>query len=597
VRAFACALALCAAAPWPCKAGADRVAPLDLPHGPLPTPEEHAHLAPAERIALASQATRERGQLGAAWLAWAALESAPGAEAGRAAAALAPQDAGVRFEVFLRTGSPGELWCALVAAATELPAQLWLSAIAVGALGIATLGAALGLALIGFGRMLSLHGHALGHLGRAGEPPVWPGALAMLAAVALLPLFGAGPALLLGVLGAAAEMRLAARDARVLAAALALCGLALGPVLDGFARVASAPSADASLIPAWRVDRGAALPGDEATLSASLRASDASLAHLALATAAKRTGRIERARELLSALDETGPLPLRARAENLLGIVELSEGDLRPALASFERARAHEESAPVLYNLAQAHARALELVERETMFEAARALDAELVASYAAQETGNANRYLVEVPLPARLLFERALRESEEASALAAGLRRAALGEGIPELGWLALPALGALGLGLRRRSIVRCTRCLRPVCSRCGGRRTRGVCLRCERLLARDGRVEAPIRKQELERDRRRLAWLHRVEGASALVLPGIGQLFTGRPLAGAALLALVSGGAGALALASAFPAPAELGALGGWLVRILAILALGFAYLAAIAQAARRIRSESPR
>lgn len=598
-RALALGLALAAGAALAARA-AERVDPLEVPSGPPPAPEQRAGMSAVDRIAAGATELRRRGRASLPTLAWAELMAGHAdPDAARRAASLAPDDPAVRFEAFLRTRAPSELLAALGACTRSLPAQLWLASAALAALCAGVLGSALGLSVLGFGRTLTLHGHALGHLGRTASPQAWPGALLLLSAAALLPLAGIGPALVMAVLGAAAAVRLSARDARMLALALVLCGVALGPLLDALARIASVRSSDPTLLSSWRVDRGVALPEDEARLQARVatEAGDPVVA-LALASEAKRGGRIDDARRLLVALDATaGSGPLRARTENLRGILALSEGDLEASIRAFDVARSHEESAAVLYNLAQAHARGLQLVEREAHFEAARALDAELVARYAALESSNANQFLIELPLPAGLLWRRVLAPSREAAALSAALRRFALGPLAPDAAWIALPVLGVLSLLLRRRSIARCTRCLRPVCSRCGGRRSRGVCVRCERLLARDGRVDARIRKQEFESDRRRLAWRNRAVAAAGLLLPGAGALFEGRTLTGATQLALLFGAVGLLASARFLVTPVDLAALGTWLAGGLGAAAVALAYLSAVGDSLRRLRAGSSR
>lgn len=561
-RGLLLGLLVALAAPF---AFADQVEPLEVPRGPGPAAEAHAELAPAERIEKAVKALEERGYAEQPLMAWALLEVAakePRPELVERALELAPSSPGLHVQAALEHGRMGALFGSVRALAHNLPALAWCLAMLWAALGLGVLIASVLLAVLVLVRTLSLHGHALGHMLRTGDAASGPAALAVLALLACVPLFGLGPGIQVALCGALAALGAARGLAGTMLGFLAASSLLIGPGLEYGARIATALNATSPLLAAWRVDFSEPLPGDEAKLEqAFARAPDDAFYSLSLANALKHRGETARAEKLLADAPPAASAVVEARTANLLGIVRLARGDASAAVTQFERARSYGETATVLYNLSQVYARRVELMRREELYTEARNRDAELVSQYAALEGANVHSYVIQEPLPASLYIGRMLSPTPEASALARSLRRLWLGSALPAWGWLLLPLLGVAGLPFRRSGLARCRRCDRAVCRRCSPVAGAGpTCPRCEGLFGTRAKTDARLRRQEQERDRLRQLWMRRMRAAAGLVLPGLGSLLEERMLAGMLRVGVLAFALGLALAGDALPAPFEM-------------------------------------
>jgi tetratricopeptide (TPR) repeat protein len=573
-----------------------RADPLHIPTGLLPEPERAANLSAVERVRAASEALREHGHAELPVLAWALLDAARDqqqAELAELAVELAPSSPGVRFEAARQLRDPLELLASLAALIWDLPGLLWLLALA----GIALLGGlvalALGTCLAAALRGLPLHGHALGHAMTRQEPPAWPGVLLCLSALCALPLLGVGALGVVAAFGALGALRLPRAQTLRLALALAALGAALGPGLDRVAPAIVAGARESDLIAAWRIDQGDALPGDlERIERASARAPEDALFRYVLATDWKRRGELERMHQALGDPTTSSEPALRAASFNLRGIARLAEGDLAQAVPAFERARSASESAAVLFNLSQAYGRALLLKEQEAAFAAASSLDDAMVNRYLAAEGANLHSVLIQTPLAIAIFLARALEPTPESRALAGQLREGLLGPLERDRLWLALPALGALALLLRRSSVTRCSRCKRPLCASCSREAmAAGTCMRCVRLFVRREHTDPRMRKAQLEKDRRRERWAQVRLAAGALVMPGSADVVEGRWLRGTASLFALGLAAGLVRAPELLPLPWDLGALGQSAPYALGLTLLAGLYAMALVQSVSRL------
>jgi tetratricopeptide (TPR) repeat protein len=578
---------------------AERADPLEVPSGPPPAPEAQAALSPADRLEGAAEAFRARGFDQLPILAWAVLETARAdrdPELIDRATSLAPGDPGVRFEAGWLARNPLLLSGSFAALVSSFPALAWLISWVGAAAVIAVLSTAVIAAAIGFARAVGLHGHALGHLFFASQPPSWPGVLAICSLLALVPLAGIGLLPLVAVGGALAIARLGLREAIFVGVALALAGLVTGPPLDRWASVASLGSGDFPLLSAWRSERSQPLPGDLERLRSGLNAYPESLLlRLALATALKRQGRIAEAESALEPFPATAPSRLRALAENQRGILALARGDTKRSTEAFEAARSIEESAAVLYNLSQAHGRSLRLGEQTELFAEARARDPELISRFTSFQGANLNQYLIELRIPLSAYIGAAFAPTAAGSELARGLRRGLLGPRAPGWAWALLPALPLAAAILRRRSIRRCSRCLRAICATCDpGARSKGsTCTRCAKLSLYDPRSDARMRKRQVALDRRRQTAVSRVLAALGLLVPGAPSLIEGSAARGALRLLALAAGLAAWLAALTVPAPPELGRLATLLPALAAVSLLGPLYGSSWRESARRLRT----
>ncbi len=575
-------------------ARAERAEPLDVPRGPGATPEAIAELSRAERVERAYRALAERGHLQMPVLAWALLGEGGSAQDLERAVELAPTTPSVLFEAARRSRDPVQLAYSLAALLQSFPGIVWFVTLAGAALGLGAFLASAWAILIGFLRTVTLHGHAFGHVTATRDPPSWPGVLIALAGLTLLPLAGLGPALVLGAAGALAALRSEARGSVFVAMAVATLGVVLGPALDYWSRIAVLQGRDAAVLAVWRVDRAQPLPGDRQRLERAVANEPGDLLlRLGLATAAKREGDIQAAKSALSLIPETGTVALHAQASNLVGILHLADGEVDASIGAFESARSTQETASTLYNLSQAYARGMRLVERSAPFAAARNIDPELVSRYTAFQGKNVHRFLIQEPLPLAAYLERASRPNAEAAELAQEIRLWTLGPGAPDWTWLALPVLGILAASLRRSGIRRCSRCERPLCARCSAMgKLASTCTRCVNLFARGSTIDPRIRRLHLDLDRRRQRRSAFARAGLGGLLPGALRVFDGRFAGGIVALVLAGMGVALVATPSFVPLPFEVGGLGSVVPASLGWVLLALAYLWGLLDAREQLR-----
>ena len=573
-----------------------RADPMQVPVGPLPEPEAAAALSASDRVLAAAAVLRDRGYDDLPVLAWALLDAARAQEQGalvERAVELAPRSPGVRFEAGRISGNPLEFVAAIGALARDLPGLLWLASLAGSALlgGLAVL--ALGVCAAAAFRGLPLHGHALGHRMTAQDPPAWPGTLLCLALLCALPLFGVGPMGLVAAAGALGALRFPRGQAAGVAFSLIALGAALGPGLDRAAPALVAVGRESVLIGAWRIDRGQALPGDLARLErVSERHPEDVLFRLALAVDQKRHGELARADQILGDAISSDHPGVRSAALNLRGIASLAEGDLNAAIPAFERARAAEESAPVMFNLSQAYGRALRLSDQESAFQAASALDPDLIARYLSANGANVHTVLIQAPLSLTVYLTRALQPSVESAALAREVREHLLGPAGRDRAWMALPVLGVLAFMMRRKSVARCSRCERPLCAKCSREAMKaGTCKRCVRLFVKRERTDPRLRKLQLDLDRRRQRRTQIELAACSLLAPGFADLLDGRFARGMLALFALGTGFALLQAPELLPLPWELGSLGLVVPPVLGLALVAPLYAVGFAKALRRL------
>jgi hypothetical protein len=277
----------------------------------------------------------------------------------------------------------------------------------------------------------------------------------------------------------------------------------------------------------------------------------------------------------------------------MLGILHLADGEVEASIGAFENARSTHETASILYNLSQAYARGMRLMERSAPFAAARNLDPELVSHYTSFEGKNVHRFLIQEPFPLAAYLERAARPSAEAAELAQEIRLWTLGPGAPDWIWLALPVLGVLAATLRRKGIRRCNRCERPLCKRCSPTgKLASTCTRCANLFARGSRIDPRIRRLHLDLDRSRQRRLAYARAAMGALLPGAVRVFDGRFAGGIVALVLAGMGIALVATPNFVPLPFEVGGLGALVPPLLGWLLLVPAYLWGLRDAREQLR-----
>jgi hypothetical protein len=572
----------------------DTADPLEVPTGAEPVLADRLD-SPERRIEAAIAGFRERGYQELPVLAAAALQSQGSAAEERALEA-APSIPAVRYEVGRRSSNPVEVARAIGSTLGNLPSLVWLASWVGAALGLGLLACTAGLVALGLARSIGLHGHWVGHLAWDRDPPAWPGGLILASLLVLLPLLGVGPMLLVALAGALAAFRLTRREGLWIGSALLVSGLLLGPALPLWARLATLRAHDPAVLAAWRIERQQPLPGDLARLERALETHPQhGPARLATAVASLRAGEIDRVEPILAELPEGLRPELAAHAGNLHGTVLLARGEVRDATLAFEAAAAAHETAGVLYNLSQAHGRGLRLSDQGRVFGAARELDPDLVTRYTGNESANVHHALIETPLPMRDYLTWALAPSPESAVLTRDLRERALGRVVPDRAWIGVALLGVVALFLRNGHIRRCTRCFRALCDRCSTvpSKKERQCARCASLFSQSASTDARLRREQLDRDRRRTRSTARGLAALGLLLPGAGRIFEGRTAGGAIALLLAASGGAALLTHGQHAVPPEVGGLAEILPVGFALLALVPAYGIAAGESVGRLRA----
>jgi tetratricopeptide (TPR) repeat protein len=580
------------AAPLALAANDVRAEPLVVPRG-LPTAATSKAAKNVDRIEGAVKALQDRGFEELPVLAWAMLDVARQEQAVpliERAAELAESTPSLQFEVARELRSPSHLFQALAGVAHSFPGLIWLASVGGAVVGCGLLLAGALIVALAFTRTAALNGHLLGHLITAQDPPSWPGVLLILSALALLPLAGVGPALLLAAACAVAGPRLGRRHAIAPALLMVVAGLLLGPALSAWSRIGALAGSQPTLVAAWRLENAQPLTGDRERLAGVVEARpDDLLLRVVLAKAWLRSGDLKRANALLDDLPNAAHPALLARAENLRGTIAVARGDLDKGIDAFESARAADESAAVLYNLAQTHGRAVRLMERSSLFESARALDPDLITKYTAFAGSNVHRYLIQDPIPLWMYVERAFEASAESEAILRTVRAWAFGPHTPGWVWVLLPLTGMSGLFFQRKTIWRCGRCSRAICAHCNSSEgaTETTCNRCARLFSRDGRSDPRLRRQVLDLERRQRRRKAAAFAGVALVAPGVPRILEGRVLGGAAALVMLTLGWTFALTPQVLAAPFEIGQLGDWLWLVPASMLIPFAYLIGVVDA----------
>jgi tetratricopeptide (TPR) repeat protein len=369
------------------------------------------------------------------------------------------------------------------------------------------------------------------------------GALLALALLALPLALGLGPAGAIAAASAAAWLYLRRAERAVVTAVLLL--VAAAPFAAGHAaRAASFGGTIAEEV--WEVEHD---EGEAAVARLAARSEGGALpapALAALGAHAKRRGDLDAAKRWYDrAIEAGGPSP-----EILvnLGNVHLLRGDPDAAKAAWldaaDRAGGSLETlAAAHYNLSKLYVRQAALEQAQEARRRASQVAPELMERRASEDDFRANRYLVDVPVPAAAY--RALAAGDAAPAAVEAAVRARLAGALPEHLWpwapLALVALlwFAAAVEPRLRASRRCEKCGRPACARCDGA-SGLLCGQCVNVYVKKGVVDAPDRAAKEREVRRHARSARFVARAAAVIGGGAGHVVRGEPVKGFLLLAV---------------------------------------------------------
>ncbi len=494
------------------------------------------------------------------------VEGVPASERARLAVELAPDLPAAWFALAASTEGATRRRAqleGLVRVFRHPESALWLALLAVRA--AVGAGLAAGVAVLACLLVPSLR-HAVHDVGDAlgvELPPFARGGL--LGGALVLPLvLGGGPGALAGVVFAAAVFYGDSRDRAAALLAAGLLAAAAGPLLDAALRLSVASRSDPGLLAALVPRRSAPLRGELEPLQAASEAGRVDAA-IALALHARRTGRVELAREILDDLVARGEADpgLWLNAAN----ARVASGDPAAAFELYDRVLEHGPDARVLFDLSQALGREIRIHEQERTLARAQALDPDTVGELTRLDG------VSEVPLlvdrsPGSVLGA-ALGRSRDAAWRARAVRERWLGVGWANgslfAGGLALAGAAGLLLAVVFSPSRTCGRCGRSICPRCHGALRAGLCRPCASLFAKRGGTDRSLRRRALAELRHRRQWLRRLHVAVGMAVPGGAGVVAGSPALAVGAPALFGASAALLAFGADLPPPLAVGPTGG--------------------------------
>jgi tetratricopeptide (TPR) repeat protein len=360
-----------------------------------------------------------------------------------------------------------------------------------------------------------------------------------------LPLaLGLGPLAVLGTALAAVWLYLRLAERVVATVALAL--VALAPYgAEQAARAVAWAGTPAEAV--WRLQHGAVTEEEARALAAAAEAGRAPGAlHAALGLHAKRRGELDEALRLYALAEAAEKTPeLLVNRGNVLFLRGDTDGAKAAWLAATDRAGADlVVLGAAHYNLSKLYLRGSDVEKSTAARDRAVSEAGEFLRLHGSDDDFSANRYLVDVPVPAARIA--ALARADVIGEAAREWARARLWGALPRalFPWGAAGFLAALwGLALLGGRIAPsrpCMRCGGASCTRCAAG-AGAECGQCVNAFGRKGVVDARDRLRK-EAEVRRNAQLEQV-GARVLAVAagGAGHVFHGAPARGFALLAAV--------------------------------------------------------
>jgi tetratricopeptide (TPR) repeat protein len=376
--------------------------------------------------------------------------------------------------------------------------------------------------------------HAAHDLGDAisGQMPAFARVAFLGSLLLLMPLLGEG---LLGLaLGLLAVGVVYGRPGGRVVLALAAAAVVLGafPVARLAGSTLLAFAADPVLDAAISSTRGVAQPIDLARLGAA--AAEDPLAARALAMQARRGGRLGEADARYQALLASDPLD--PTLVNNAANVRLSLGHMESALLLYGRSLDLADSPLVLFNLAQAYGRAFQVDSLARTLERAQAVDGAAVAELTQLQGATPEGFVVDLPIPDRLVWERVLA-SDAGEAVAAELRRPLapghLGRDATGLAIVFAAVIAvAAAFGTRISPSRWCARCAGRICPRCHPEaRGNDACEACKTLFYQPETTDRALRLEKITALRARERQRERIATIASIAVPAAAGLLARRP------------------------------------------------------------------
>jgi hypothetical protein len=469
----------------------------------------------------------------------------------RAAVRLAPDfpDAHLALARALVAESPGKVGPAFGAFADAIAAgardprtsRAFLGDLASAAFA-AVFAAALATVLLLVVRRLRLFLHDFHHLPLLrGTAPVQATFVALVTLAAPVA-FGVGPLLAATVALLAVWLYLSLAERLVATAALlALVALpwAAGAVVRGTAWTGSLAER------VWAIEQGDVSDEEAAALAARFAGTPAPApVYAALGRHHKRRGDLDEALRFygLAAAAGANAPRLQVNVGNVLFLRDELDGAKAAYLAATDRAGSDLVAlAAAHYDLSKLYLRTSDMEKSAAVREKADREAGEFLRRFGSDDDFSANRYLVDVPVPAQEIG--ALAAGDGSAEEVAGWVRGRLAGALPRGAWPWAP-LGAVALlwalalaGRRLGPATSCERCGGAACRRCDG--TAGAqCGQCVNVFVRKGVVDARDRLRKEAQVRRHERLRRAATRVLSVVSGGGGHVLDGAPVKGALLL-----------------------------------------------------------
>ncbi len=354
---------------------------------------------------------------------------------------------------------------------------------------------------------------------------------ALLAALVLLP-FALGEGVLGLVLGVfmVGFVYASQQQRMVLASAVLLFVLGAYPVLGVSGMVLRALDSDPVASASLAVIRGTESAAQIGLLERAAAAEDEMAAEI-LALHARRSGddalAQERFRALL-AIEPTNPIALTA-----LGNIAYRSNKTAQAIDFYERAFAVEDSPILLYDLAQAYAKAFKMEDYEQTMARAQYNGSAVIEELSRfGDTG----FVADLPYPIASIRDRMFRATDAGAFTSSVMHVLAPGhlgrDWMHAGGGFLLAMLIAMVLSTRYQHAGRCERCGSRICARCDDSMwSSELCDGCHHLFNRPQGTDPDLRMARLKELRERESRIGKLATIASVAIPGAAGLLARRP------------------------------------------------------------------
>ena len=326
---------------------------------------------------------------------------------------------------------------------------------------------------------------------------------------------------------------------------VAACALVVGlyPCLTASGKLLSSLNADPLAAASLALVRGTETPQQLALLLEADAREDL-LVERVLAVRARRMGNNHEASARFRRIVEDNPGDSFALA--ILGNIAFEEGRTQEAIGLYEEGRrGREESAALMFNLAQAYAKVFRMEDGEFAMAQAQEIDGPAVAEFLG--FGDSN-FVADPPFPIDPIRRRMIDAASGESMTRSAVQWVAPGRLGEEPRYVAGSLAVAILLGLllqgRFQHASGCLRCGRRICARCDAEMwSSDLCGACHHLFHKPQETDPELREARIDVLQAREERLEKIGVLASILLPGFAGMRANRPdLAFSALLLFVA-------------------------------------------------------